>query len=280
MEFSFECQPDKLDAASARAIAATSLCRLTQVFGIPTQQAMARPLELVVGVGGSQVLGDRMHVDPSAHGRRPVAQYFEQLCAHELTHWLLPPSPALLWEGLPVWLGDNYVRSRNGSSYHDWSRALVELGQAPHLHELLRGRTYYLERPSGYVDIVAGSFCGFLLERYGGARVRESLQAFEPPSQMRPIVDVGPIVRGLGVARFSALVDGWHDMLAQRVLDPALVTTIQTRSERSRSPGRLRCDLCFGPVSDERCADCGAGADLRTVVVTEDARARSNCRHQ
>lgn len=91
---------------------------------------------------------------------------------HELAHlfafrWSVQ-APPLLSEGLPVWLQGSYW----GQSIDDEARKLIRRAY-PRLSKLLRSRFFFAEEQRHSCYLLAGSFTGFLIRRYGWDRFRQ-----------------------------------------------------------------------------------------------------------
>jgi hypothetical protein len=98
--------------------------------------------------------------------------HFPELLRHELAHlfafrWsaLAPP---LLSEGIAVWLQGSYW----GKSIDEEALTLLRQG-SPKLSKLLRSRFFSAEARRYSCYILAGSFTGFLIRRYGWDRHRQ-----------------------------------------------------------------------------------------------------------
>lgn len=95
-----------------------------------------------------------------------------EVLRHELTHlfafrWSLF-APPLLSEGIAVWLQGCFW----GRSIDDEARTLILRG-SPRLSRLLRSRFFFAEPQRGSCYVLAGSFTGFLIRRYGWDRYRK-----------------------------------------------------------------------------------------------------------
>jgi hypothetical protein len=95
-----------------------------------------------------------------------------EVLRHELTHlfafrWSLF-APPLLSEGIAVWLQGCFW----GRSIDDEARTLILRG-SPRLSRLLRSRFFFAEPQRRSCYILAGSFTGFLIRRYGWDRYRK-----------------------------------------------------------------------------------------------------------
>jgi len=157
------------------------------------------PVRLIVAEGRNEAVGRTISVAPREGGGMDRAAWLELLITHELTHVVVASAwgepPALLWEGLPVWFGDAYVRERVlGRSYAVECRALLELDRLRPLAPLWSHATYYGERKDYRVDVQAGAFCGWLLATIGPSRL---------PT--------------LALADLSRLEPAWHDWLRESV---------------------------------------------------------------
>lgn len=91
---------------------------------------------------------------------------------HELAHlfafrWSVQ-APPLLSEGLPVWLQGSHW----GRSIDDEARTLIQR-PCPRLTKLLRKKFFFAEAQRQACYLLAGSFTGFLIRRYGWDSLRE-----------------------------------------------------------------------------------------------------------
>jgi hypothetical protein len=213
--------------------------------------------ELVVAAGTSSVVGRRIHVAPRpARGALTEGDWFELLFAHEYTHLVLEarwkPGPALWWEGLPIHLGDDHVRTRaTGLDYHAHCRALDDADRLLPLVPLIGARGFYARRRDHRVDLQAGSFCGFLLDAFGVAPLRALLTAYQPPSAESPRVSIDPLLRHHLGAPFDELERRWRAFLRTRVAAPQRAACAEV------PPGPGRCDGCYRPLDGACCPSCG-----------------------
>jgi hypothetical protein len=256
-ELEIDCQRDDLDPAALAAIAHRALdelCARLQL-ALPTG-----PIRVIVGADGtSSANGRELVVVPRAAGNGyTTADWFELLFAHEVAHLLVQEAwgmpPVLIWEGLPVHLGDDRTRTRLfGHTYHAYCRALDALASLLPLAPLLRASTYYRRRGDVRVDLQAGSFCAFLLETHGPSQLGGFIRASVRPTTDPPeaVVDPG-LVRWLG-ADLRTLEAAWIASLRAHPAAPALVERFRGRPLGTEPDRRAHCDRCFAPTADCRC---------------------------
>ncbi len=259
----FDCRRDDLSVERLRAVGEDTARRVVGMLGI---DAPGEVLVTVAEDGPSHAVGDRVRVSPWSGRGLTVDDSFELLLAHELTHVLMRRAwgtpPVLWWEGLPIHLGDDFVRARAlGRSYDAYCRILLELGAALPLGELMAASDYYRRRPDFRVDLIAGSFAGFVLRTRGSEALGAFVQAVERPEPNSPRWVVTPaMVRHLG-ADLAALERQWHTALRELPPpDPSLLAKWGQRHFDGAPPGRVHCDVCFAPVSERGCETCGAWA--------------------
>ena len=234
-----------------------------------------RGVRVVVADDANTVVDHEIRVAPRpSGGGYSIYDWFELLFTHELTHlivrdtWGMPA--ALWWEGMPVHLGDDAVRSRLfGGSYHAYCGALAELGALLSLESLLRGSTYYRRRPDFRVDLQAGSFCGFLLETFGPRRLGHFIAESPRPVSEPAVAIVDPGLRRHFGNDLRGLQAAWVQFLATRVAsDRALIERLSTRRFGEEPDAVAHCDHCFAhlrsiaPSTPPLCASCAAMTSL------------------
>lgn len=258
-EIRIHCQRVGLARERLSEIAETTASRIVERF-----QVDLRNTSVDVDVGGTtnSVVGHTVTIATRTGGGLSDENWFELLLAHELTHfvvreaWGLPP--ALFWEGLPVSLGDDYVRTRVlGRPYGQWCRALLELDRLLELTPLLRANVYYASRPDFRVDLEAGSFCGHLLRTRGAGRLGDFVRSVgRPPDDGGAWTITPALQRNLG-GTLPELEEEWIAWLRATVtLEPSVLDRCASLNF-SASLGSLHCDRCFSPVHDSRCTGCG-----------------------
>jgi hypothetical protein len=267
-----ECRLLDLDLETLMRVAHQVIRVVTRRLELPMDAAMG--LEVLVGDGPNDAQHRSIRVSPKPAGRGYGRyDWFELLFSHELTHvlvesaWGRPPLP--WWEGLPVALGDDRVRTRLfGRSYHARCRALDELGMLLPMQPLLRASYYYAARTDSRVDVQAGSLCAFGLEVHGPAALRAFVGDVRLPTPEDPRLVLEPALRRHVGADFEGHVEDWLQWLRATVpLDDALLEQLVARSaEPPPRRGRIHCDFCYTPLEGEACPACG-GVPVPVPVV-------------
>jgi len=177
-----------------------------------TLEGWTRP-RLVLGADRSEVVGDTVRVEAKeARGSCSEVDWLELLLRHELTHLLIERhwgmAPTLFWEGVPVHLGDDFVRQRlHGRDYADRCRELAASGRLLNFEGLIAPDAYYRRRSDYRVDMQAGAFCGWLLDvDPGGLRRLFAIWPDDPSNTQAALVSCFGV--GLG-----ELETGWRGSL-------------------------------------------------------------------
>ncbi|MBS1123187.1 MAG: Peptidase superfamily [Deltaproteobacteria bacterium] len=221
-----------------------------------------RTAHVIVDEGPSSVVDRAIRISSLPRDGYQRADWLELLFSHELTHLLVRDTwgtgPVLWWEGLPVHLGDDRVRTRLfGHSYHAYCRALDQLDALLPLEPLLQASTFYRRRADIRVDLQAGSFCGFLLETLGPRRLGAFLTDYRRPTRADPRMLLDPITKQHLGDDFAGLAEGWIGFLRARVpCEPELVDRLRTRTFGLEPDRREHCDFCFAPRSSDRACPC------------------------
>jgi hypothetical protein len=262
--FTIECDDDSVDSAALAAIADDALVIVSRRLAI--DPASVAPIRVIVGNGRNSAVDREIRVGLRAAGQGyDWTDWFELLFSHELTHVLLRDAwatgPVLWWEGMPVHLGDDRVRTRLfGRSYHAYCRVLDELGVLLPLAPLVHASTFYRRRRDIRVDLQAGSFCGFLLDTFGPRPLRAFMTEYRPPSPAQPRLVLDPILRRHLGDDLEGLARAWVRSLRTHIdCDAALVARFRARSFGAEPDAAEHCDFCFAPVRDGHiCGSAGA----------------------
>ncbi len=222
------------------------------------------PVSVDVGAGPSQAIGRQIRIEAKpAAGRHTAEDWFELLLRHELTHVLVAENwgiaPCLFWEGLPIHLGDNHVRRRLfGHSYHDHCAALSRCRALLPLRRLILPSDYYSRRSDFRVDLQAGAFTGFLLERDGIAGLRSLFRSYRPPTPDRPWVAVDRLFQKHLGADLAGLESAWRAALLASPADPGHVEKYRSRRFGETPTLPAHCDFCMHPLdrTGRRCTGC------------------------
>lgn len=258
--FRIECRCDDVDAAALATMANDAMHVITRALALDASRA--RPVTVIVGEGPSCVVDRVITISSHPRGGCRRDDWLELVFSHELTHLLVRDAwgvgPVLWWEGLPVHLGDDRVRTRlTGHTYHAYCRALDQLGVLLPLAPLLQASTYYRRRADFRVDLQAGSFCGFLLETLGPHRVGAFLASYRRPTRADPRVELDPITTQHLGGSFAELGEGWLQFLRAHVpCERALVERLGARSFGVEPDRAEHCDFCFAPRSTDRACPC------------------------
>ncbi len=173
------------------------------------------PPLLVVGSPSSECVDDTVRVaSKAARGATTAAHWYELLVRHELTHLLLERcwgmAPTLFWEGIPVHLGDARVRQRiHWRSYASYCANFGAEGRLLPLESLLTD--YYGQRSDMRVDVQAGAFCGWLLER-DRPGLRRLFETWAPEADLDELLQK---CLGAGLAELDI---SWQDSLSRITL--------------------------------------------------------------
>lgn len=231
--------------------------------------------EVVVAQGQSSVVGRKIRVCPKPGDKNlSSADWFALLFGHELTHLLLSDNwgmaPTLFWEGVPIYMADNHIRSQAlGFNYHQYCRALLENDNLLSLAELLLPRKYYARRTDSRVDIQAGSFCGFLLERQGPSAMRGLFSDYVEPTAQAPLMRLTPLLEKHFAADISLLEQDWIGFLNEKVsYMTSLGEKVRARKSTEHAPGLLRCNFCGHQLTENHreCSSCGVNADIEIRI--------------
>ena len=233
---------------------------------------------VTVGAASSQVSGSDIRIQAKPPlGRYSSLDWFELLFRHELTHLLVRrhwgTAPALFWEGLPIHLGDELVRKRLfGHSYRAHCAALFACGPLIALSRLILPSDYYGMRTDFRVDLQAGAFTAFVLERNTIQDLRSLFRTYRQPSPQRPWVAIDRLCQKTLGADLVELECLWQRWLEGIPVDTDLVRSYHEIRFTDRAVVRTRCDFCMHRLdpSGKKCTSCG-----QLPVPVELRRARS-----
>lgn len=216
---------------------------------------LSEPIEVVLSDTPSHTDGTRLVIQPRpARGATSALDWLELLLRHELAHLLIQTGwgglgPALLWEGLPVHLGDDLVRQRIlGRSYEDRCSALLRAERLIPLAELLLPSQYYARRSDPWVDLQAGALCGWLLSCGRRDELREVFETWRPPTPADPVLRWGWDLQELQLC--------WLQHLSSLEADEQLIERYRAHTAPPLRPPH--CDSCLHRIVDGRCGGCGA----------------------
>ncbi len=173
---------------------------------------------------GSGVSGDVITLSPHKVGNGYSSlDWVELLFSHELTHELLErywgsPSPVIFWEGIPIYFADNKVRLRLfGKSYHQYCNIFLKNNLLFPINKILLSHIYYAKRYDYRIDVQAGSFAGFLLEKYGNEKMRNIFQNYIPPTPENPIMNINSLLYDSYEKNLNELEKEWYSFLIENV---------------------------------------------------------------
>jgi hypothetical protein len=207
-----------------------------------------------------------------AHCR--ARDWFELLFRHEYTHWLTQRywgnAPTILWEGLPLYLGDNMVRQRILQfSYHEYCRALCVTENLLALSTIVAPHAYYGKRHDVRIDLESGSFTGYLIEQYGIFDLKQVFQAYIPPTPVVPILKLNPLFTAIYGKTFEQLEAAWQSFLRETIAPNTIAEAhVGTRAFSSDIQiRRIHCKFCLTPINMEICPVCQAQQNIEIVVI-------------
>jgi hypothetical protein len=203
-----------------------------------------------------------------------VRDWFELLFRHESTHWLTQRywgnAPTIIWEGLPLYLGDNMVRQRILQfSYHEYCRALCVTENLIALSTIVAPQVYYGKRHDVRIDLESGSFTGYLIEQYGMFALKQVFQAYIPPTPALPILTLNPLFTTIYGKTFEQLEEAWQSFLQEIIASNTIAEAhVGTRTFSSDIQIRMiHCKFCLTPINTEICPVCQAQQDIEIIVI-------------
>jgi len=272
--FEIAMQCDFLDPKTIGGVADQILDRLGSSLEIGLDNW--QPAKVFVRDGPNCMVDREIHVSPKRSGKRLSANdWFELLFAHELTHLLIAEAwgiaPVLFWEGVPVFMADNFTRSRVlGTTYHECSRALLENERLLPLSELLLPRSYHARRTDSRVDIQAGSFSGYLLQSFGVGPMRALATDYVAPSAEVPRMLLTPLLKRHFDSDLPGLEAKWTHFLETEVAcRSALVEQLSGSKTTRGAVPPLRCNFCGHRLNQSQLACSSCGIDAEIVIEIE-----------
>ncbi|MDD2717034.1 MAG: hypothetical protein PHW04_14175 [Candidatus Wallbacteria bacterium] len=204
-----------------------------------------------------------------------LLEEIELLHRHELTHILIQMRcgteflPVIFWEGIPIHFADNFVRTRlSGNSYHDYCRVFLDKKCLIPMELIQLGHNYYGMRQDFRIDIQAGSFAGFMIEKHGIDKIVDFLRDFQPPVPEKPVLSINPLCRKFFGMDFKGLESEWNNYLLALPERAQLRDKFAGKNFPSEIPlAHKHCRFCYHPFEEgEICPACKADNRIELIV--------------
>ena len=219
--------------------------------------------------------GTTIMIVPREDARCGLREWCELLFRHEFTHWLVQrawgTSLVMFWEGLPVYLADNYTRTRLFHfSYHEYCAALLRHQALLSLSEGLLPHHYYGMSHDFRITAEYGSFTGYLVERYGIHTIAATSQHYCRPTPEDPVLNVRSIFQAVWKTDLQHLEEEWQTFLTQ---DVSVNAAAEASVSKRTYPGTVvlkdrHCQFCWAPCGPhEVCPTCHSPQNLSMTIV-------------
>lgn len=225
--------------------------------------------------GNSEVVKDgAITVVPREDSRCGLRDWFELLFRHETTHWLVQrawgQSCVMFWEGLPVYLADNFVRQRVFQfSYHDYCAALVRHHALLGLSTGLLPHQYYGMSHDFRMTAEYGSFTGFLVERYGMPSIQQAYHGYIPPTPQSPILELSTLFQTIWDKDLGTLEVEWQAFLTngEHVSADAEALVAKRQYPKQVALKDRHCRFCYAPYGGgDICPICDASQNIEITI--------------
>lgn len=130
------------------------------------------------------------------------------------------------------------------------------------------GHKYYQRRNDWRIDLQAGSFIGFLIEKYSLTQLKILYQNYKAPTPDEPILAINSLLTNTFGYDLDVLEEKWKEFLENEI------TTHLEAEQRAISftPIALlptkRCAFCYSAVetADIACKSCKAPTNIKVIV--------------
>jgi hypothetical protein len=238
-------------------------------------QAVSVPL-VIRDSGLSEVPdGKTIMIVPREDARCGLRDWCELLFRHELTHWLVQRawgiSLVMFWEGLPVYLADNAIRTRLFHfSYHAYCAALLQHRALLPLSAGLLPHQYYGMSHDFRITAEYGSFTGYLVERYGIQAIAATSQQYCPPTPEHPVLNVSSIFQAVWKKDLQELEAEWQIFLSQDMhVSAAADASVSKRTYPETVEIKDRhCQFCWSPCGTQAiCPTCQSPQNVAMTIM-------------
>ncbi len=195
---------------------------------------------------------------------------------HELTHLLTLkwgyPIP-LFFEGTAIYYADNKIREkRMGYNYQNLCRSFLENDVLIPLEDYILPRKFYYNQTDFRILLEAGSFWGFITDRFGFDRAKRIYTDYEPPTIDNPVIRINPVLESIFGKNLSDLENIWKNYLKSEAEEISEVTEKYSKEYFENTDfghALIHCNICHHPIKkgQKKCPDCGAYRKIGIKVV-------------
>jgi hypothetical protein len=183
------------------------------------------------------------------------AHWLELLFKHELTHFLTAKywgqPPSIFFEGLAVFISDMTMKARElDQSYHHQALALIQTSHYIPFSAITYSHHYLGRRNDFRCDVEAGSFIGFLLDRYDLGAIRRVYEKSKLPTRLDPNLNIHDVCKEIYQRDLFQLEADWHEWLKSHFSVSREDVLKLKNFVGYNNTLRSRCPFCLAPVCD------------------------------
>jgi|GEM_PF-5006274 len=238
-----------------------------------------KKINLIIQKKESQYYKNKIYVSLRNRNKpiNEILNEFQKIFKHELTHCLIEKyygsSPAIFWEGIPVFLADNeYFIKFKKFSYHEICKFLINTNNLFNLKCIQESQKYYGRRHDFRVDVVCASFVGFLIEKYGITNLQIFFKYYHKPVPENPISNINEALTKAYGNDINYLETVWHDYLLHDINEnPKIFEMFHNKKFYKIIPMKNKhCKFCNFPLENKKidlCPDCKADNKIKVKTL-------------